>query len=87
MQIEDYIASDLMEKFEFFNYNHADASGQQRGSILRKYGASTTWIGKLKYRLESRRNGGCPILAIGMKKPCVINWNEGYIDENTMSST
>ena len=36
--------------------------------ILAKYGASTTWMGKLLYRLKSRRNGGCPILAIGMKK-------------------
>ena len=42
--------------------------------LMPKYGASTTWMGKLKYRLDSRRNGGCPILAIGIKKPCV----EGY---------
>ena len=42
--------------------------------IKSKYGASTTWIGKLEYRLKSRRNGGCPILAVGIKKPCV----EGY---------
>ena len=42
--------------------------------VMAKYGASTTWIGKLKYRLDSRRNGGCPILAIGIKKGCV----EGY---------
>ena len=42
--------------------------------IKSKYGASTTWIGKLDYRLKSRRNGGCPIFAIGIKKPCV----EGY---------
>lgn len=39
--------------------------------LLTKYGASTTWIGKLLYRLDSRRNGGCPILAIGIKKGCV----------------
>ncbi len=45
-----------------------DAKGQP---IMKKYGASTTWIGKLKYRLDSRRNGGCPILAIGIKKGCV----------------
>ena len=38
--------------------------------IMPKYGASTTWIGKLLYRLDSRRNGGCPILAIGIKKEC-----------------
>jgi len=31
-------------------------------------------MGKLEYRLKARRNGGCPILAIGIKKPCV----EGY---------
>lgn len=39
--------------------------------IKAKYGASTTWMGKLEYRLRSRRNGGCPILAIGIKKPCI----------------
>lgn len=42
--------------------------------LMPKYGASTTWMGKLEYRLKSRRNGGCPILAVGIKKPCV----EGY---------
>lgn len=42
--------------------------------IMAKYGASTTWIGKLKYRLDSRRNGGCPILAIGIKKECVAGY-------------
>ena len=36
--------------------------------LLKKYGASTTWIGKLTTRLDSRRHGGCPILAIGIKK-------------------
>ncbi len=39
--------------------------------LIKKYGASTTWIGKLIYRLDSRRNGGCPILAIGIRKECV----------------
>ena len=48
-----------------------DSSGK---SLMPKYGASTTWMGKLEYRLRSRRNGGCPILAVGIKKPCV----EGY---------
>lgn len=50
--------------------------------ILRKYGASTTWMGKLLYRLESRRNGGCPILAVGIKKKCISDWEEGYVDEH-----
>lgn len=40
--------------------------------VKMKYGASTTWMGKLTYRLDSRRNGGCPILAIGITKECVI---------------
>lgn len=53
--------------------------------IKRKYGASTTWIGKLLYRLDSRRNGGCPILAIGIKEKSIIDWNEGYIDEHNPS--
>lgn len=42
--------------------------------LMPKYGASTTWMGKLEYRLKSRRNGGCPILAVGIKKKCI----EGY---------
>ena len=28
-------------------------------------------MGKLTYRLDSRRNGGCPILAIGIGKECI----------------
>ena len=40
--------------------------------VKKKYGASTTWMGKLLPRLDSRRNGGCPILAIGIQKGCVI---------------
>ena len=39
--------------------------------IMSKYGASTTWMGKLLYRLKSRRNGGCPILAVGIRKSCL----------------
>ena len=48
-----------------------DEKGQP---LMKKYGASTTWIGKLIYRLNSRRNGGCPILAVGIRKECI----EGY---------
>ena len=44
--------------------------------LIKKYGASTTWMGKLIPRLNSRRNGGCPILAVGIRKPCVIDWKE-----------
>lgn len=40
--------------------------------IMKKYGASTTWMGKLIPRLDARRNGGCPILAIGIKKSAIV---------------
>ena len=59
-----------------------DGKTRQWKPILRKYGASTTWMGKLTYRLDSRRNGGCPILAVGIRKPCITDWEEGYIDEH-----
>jgi hypothetical protein len=36
-----------------------------------KYGASTTWWGKLVYRLNAGRNGGCPVLAVGITPACV----------------
>ena len=39
-----------------------------------KYGASTTWMGKLIYRLNAGRNGGCPVLAIGIGPGCISDW-------------
>lgn len=39
--------------------------------VYRKFGASTTWMGKLLYRLDAGRNGGCPVLAIGITPSCV----------------
>ena len=74
-------AEELNEVFRTI-YDYDPRSGTYR-PILRKYGASTTWMGKLIHRLESRRNGGCPILAVGMKKTCITDWYEGYIDENS----
>ena len=48
--------------------------------VKKKYGASTTWMGKLEPRLQARRNGGCPILAIGIRPRCVIDLeSEGNI--------
>lgn len=46
-----------------------------------KYGASTTWMGKLTYRLDAGRGGGCPILAIGIKPSVVTDfesWREKH---------
>jgi CRISPR-associated protein Csd2 len=42
--------------------------------LMNKYGASTTWMGKLLYRLNAGRNGSCPVLAIGIKPECVSDW-------------
>ncbi len=42
--------------------------------ISRKYGASSTWVGRLIPRLNARAAGGCPVLAVGIKKTCI----EGY---------
>jgi hypothetical protein len=44
-------------------------------AIQNKYGASTTWMGKLLYRLNAGRNGGCPVLAFGIKPACISDWN------------
>ena len=41
-----------------------------------KFGASTTWIGKLKYRLDAGRGGGCPILAFGIKPSLVADFDD-----------
>ena len=41
--------------------------------VADKYGASTTWMGKLLPRLDSRRHGGCPILAIGLTPESVVD--------------
>lgn len=40
-------------------------------AVYKKFGASTTWMGKLLYRLDAGRNGGCPVLAIGITPGCV----------------
>lgn len=45
------------------------SEGQE--DVYKKFGASTTWMGKLLYRLDAGRNGGCPVLAIGITPECV----------------
>jgi hypothetical protein len=51
-----------------------DRNGQPRPTHA-KYGASTTWMGKLLYRLNAGRNGGCPVLAVGIGPGCVQDWS------------
>ena len=64
----------IVTRSEELNDIFKNLQDRQGNPLIKKYGASTTWLGKLEYRLKSRRNGGCPVLAVGIKKACV----EGY---------
>ncbi|MCI9156674.1 MAG: hypothetical protein HFF44_07000 [Lawsonibacter sp.] len=44
------------------------------GEVKKKYGASTTWMGKLLPHIHARRHGGCPLLVIGMTPATVSDW-------------
>lgn len=57
--------------------NALDKHGNETNSpVHTKYGASTTWMGKLLYRLNAGRNGSCPVLAFGIKPACIEDWND-----------
>lgn len=45
-------------------------------SFKDKYGASTTWMGKLDYRVNAGRAGGCPILALGFQEAAFTELEE-----------
>lgn len=54
-----------------------DREGKQvKSSVKAKYGASTTWMGKLLYRLNAGRHGGCPILALGIRPSLITDLPE-----------
>jgi hypothetical protein len=42
--------------------------------VKKKYGGSTTWIGKLIPRLNSGRHGGCPVLVFAIKPGVISDW-------------
>lgn len=49
-----------------------DKDGNETGeSVKGKYGASTTWMGKLLYRLNAGRHGGCPVLVFGITEKLI----------------
>lgn len=51
-------AEELNEIFKtVYDY---DGRTREWKPIIRKYGASATWMGKLRYRLDSRRNADVP---------------------------
>lgn len=66
----------IVTRSEELNDIFREVLDDQGQPLMRKYGASTTWMGKLLYRLDSRRNGGCPILAVGMRKECVAGYEQ-----------
>ncbi|MDR1650254.1 MAG: hypothetical protein LBR87_00540 [Synergistaceae bacterium] len=42
-------------------------------NVKHRYGAGTTWMGKLLPRISSGRHGGCPLLAIGITPAAIID--------------
>jgi len=47
-----------------------------RLGIKQKYGASTTWMGKLLPRINSGRSGGCPLLVLGILPSAIVDLEE-----------
>lgn len=45
-------------------------------NIKKKYGASTTWMGKLLPRIHARRHGGCPMLVVGITPENISDWRD-----------
>lgn len=54
----------------------AGSKAGQPKSVKAKFGASTTWMGKLLYRLNAGRHGACPILVFGMTPKLITDWSE-----------
>ncbi len=46
---------------------------EDEGNVVDKFSASTTSMPKLLPRLNAGRNGGCPILAVGITAGCIKN--------------
>lgn len=44
-------------------------------TVRAKYGASTTRMGRLLYRLNAGRHGGCPVLVFGITPKLIEDWN------------
>jgi len=51
-----------------------DGQNEGENMVYKKFGASTTWMPKLLYRLNAGRNGGCPVLALGIKPECIADY-------------
>ncbi|MFQ5490822.1 MAG: BglII/BstYI family type II restriction endonuclease, partial [Phycisphaerae bacterium] len=62
-------SNDLDPWFESLG-TFVDSTGKTR-KVKAKFGASTTHLGKLLPRLSAGRNGGCPILALGITRALI----------------
>lgn len=49
-----------------------DKNGNEK-PVYKKYGASTTHMGKLLSRMQAGRNGGCPVLIFGITPRLAID--------------
>jgi len=49
--------------------------------IMKKYGASTTWLGKLLPRIGTRKHGGCPLLIVAIKPGCIVDFEKETSDD------
>lgn len=56
-------------------------------SFKDKYGASTTWMGKLDYRINAGRAGGCPILALGFREAVFTELGAWRLDNAILDPT
>lgn len=50
------------------------SGAEGESEVYKKFGATTTFMAKLLYRLEAGRNGSCPILALGITPRCVVDY-------------
>jgi hypothetical protein len=69
------VVSQLTKTGEVDLYRGGKKAGQPK-SVRAKYGASTTWMGKLLYRLNAGRHGGCPVLVFGITPKLIIDWDQ-----------
>lgn len=67
----DKLGPELDDKGE----SRLDKNGKPK-LLKSKYGASTTWMGKLLYRLNAGRHGGCPVLVLGITPNLIQDWAE-----------
>lgn len=67
------VVQQLSKKGEPVFYTSGKKAGQPK-PVKAKYGASTTWMGKLLYRLNAGRHGGCPVLVFGITPKLITDW-------------